>query len=120
MHSVDLTSASSVLQQRNAMKRLLKWLGLALIAYIILFGGYFYYGLHSAPSRMSKLCGQINSGMTWTDLTRFGSENDFLVPHKPVEAGTTHIPEGRTMGRFGCEISFEGGLVKGSSPFQAD
>jgi hypothetical protein len=102
------------------MKRLLKWIGMMLLAYITLFGGYFYYGLHSAPSRMSELCGQINAGMSWADLMRFASANDFLMPHKQFENGVVHIPEGRTMGRFGCEIVVEGGRVTKSSPFHID
>ena len=102
------------------MKRLLKWMGMVLLAYIILYGGYFYYGLHSAPSRMSELCGHINAGMSWADLTRFASANDFLMPHNQFENGAVRIAEGRTMGRFGCEIAMEGGLVTGSSPFHMD
>ena len=102
------------------MKRLFKWVGILLLSYILIYGGYFYYNLYSGPTRMGKLCGQLQAGLTWTDVKRFGAENDFLVPTQQAENWMTRIAEGRTMGRFGCEISLEGGLVKGALPFHMD
>jgi hypothetical protein len=47
------------------MKRAFKWVGMLLLAYIIVFGSYFYYSLYSGSARMAKLCGQIKPGMAW-------------------------------------------------------
>jgi hypothetical protein len=102
------------------MKRAFKWVGMLLLAYIIFFGSYFYYSLYSGSARMAKLCGQIKPGMAWTDLIRFGSENDFLVSHDQVQNGVTRMAEGRTMGRYGCEVAVKGGLVKDALPFHLD
>lgn len=82
----------------------------------VLVAGYvawFFVMLATAESRVRALCSQVQ-GMPLAELQAFAAAHGMWP--RPGEAnGTTYFVEGKTMGRFGCTLVMEGGVVKSAT-----
>lgn len=97
------------------MKKLVqvfKALGAVLGTLILVQIAYFYYSLATAQDRMTAVCSEIHAGMDAKELTQFGAEHGLKGTH--FKDGNNYLPEGRTMGRYSCEVVMESGKVKSS------
>jgi hypothetical protein len=79
---------------------------------MLVFGGYFLYSLSTAEGRVKPLCTQIKDGMSLPDLEVFSSSNGLTAPSKQSDVNVIFIVEGRSYGRHGCKVTFDGALVK--------
>lgn len=100
------------------MKKLLtilKWIGYAFGAYVLVFGGYFYYSLSTAEARVKPFCDQIKAGTTMADLKALASDNGMSLSMSSDKARPVYLRERRSYGRYGCDVSFEADSVKSST-----
>ena len=72
---------------------------------------YFVYVFATAEARIKEVCRQIKPGMSISHLRAFGVEHG-LTPQPRNESGVNYMVEGKTYGRFGCEVAIEAGVVK--------
>lgn len=71
---------------------------------------YCTYNFTTAESRLRAICAEIQPGMSVAELREYADEQGLGPP--PKESGVSFIVEGKSVGRWGCEIATESGYVK--------
>lgn len=102
----------------NQSSRFVRWRRIAfgfaaLVTVFGLVGSYF-----TAERRVSGVCAAIAPGMPLDALRRLAKEKG-LGLGAPAE-GRNLLAEKKTLGRHGCDVFVEGGVVRSSSYFFAD
>lgn len=80
--------------------------------------GYCSYNFGTAETRVRSLCPQIRSGLSLVELQTFSKQHG-LGPGKPHD-GINYLVESKTLGRHGCRVVVESGLVQESTYTYAD
>lgn len=90
----------------NIFRRILHIVGLLMAGGIV----YMFFGFFTAEDRIKEVCSQIKPGMSISELGAFGAKHHLTLPHS--ESGVNFMVEGKTLGRFGCKVDMEAGVVK--------
>ncbi|RYF43847.1 MAG: hypothetical protein EOO25_01740 [Comamonadaceae bacterium] len=112
-----MSDSSSSLSVRRSL-RWVRWrrLGFGVAALVTVFGlvgGYF-----TAEKRVTAVCAAIKPGMPLPALVRLAKDKGVGLV-SPAE-GRNLLAEKKTMGRHGCDVWVEGGVVRSSAYFFAD
>ena len=100
------------------MRRLLKRLGLAIVALVLIQSAYTAYSIATGDARMRETCAGINPGMSFADLRRYSEDHGLRPPSREVRL--MYIPETRSFGRYACKVTLDAGRVTSSEMNFAD
>ncbi|WP_256415461.1 hypothetical protein [Acinetobacter sp. 5862] len=91
-----------------------------LITALLIVGSISYcsYSFGSAESRMRQTCSEITSGMSVVALSAFAKEHGLNLPRQ--ESGVIFMVESKTLGRWGCRVTLEKGMVQSAEYNFAD
>ena len=80
---------------------------------LALFGGVAYcsYGYLTAGSRVRATCASIPLGASPRQLLQFAAAHGLNVPPGDYKNAVHTLAESRTLGRYGCRVRMENGVV---------
>lgn len=103
------------------LKKILRLLLVSLGALVLASVGYTIYGFAGAEDRVKGICASVRPGMNLDDLVHFSETNGLLFP-RSAQGKTDRLvlAEGRSMGRYGCDVSLAGGVVESVEAYHLD